>query len=350
MTVDGAESRLHTLDAMRGFAAIVVMFWHTTETKPLIGNGYLAVDFFFALSGLVLAKAYETKLGGGLGRLRFIELRLLRLYPMYFLGMLIGIAAIMAKALGSHGPPAVPIAPAIAYGVFMLPAFGLNTLFPLNSPSWSLFLEVLINIIFCLLLVRLGKRTLAAICLISGALMAYFAVTTGSADFGFSWATFPLGFVRVTFGFTLGMLIWRLDLARHSRRSWLIVVPIAALVALLVAPVPDAWRGIYAAIFVLIATPILVVMGAIWQTPAAARPVANVFGDLSYPLYAIHRPTLFFAAIPRALNIPSLIWGPVMMGGLVVFAWLLGRYIDPYIRGQIQARMFWRKRLTPKPA
>lgn len=340
MTADGEEARLYTLDAMRGLAAIVVMLWHTTETKPLIGNGYLSVDFFFALSGFVLAKAYESKLASGLSRAKFIKIRVLRLYPMYFLGMLIGIVAVVAKAIGSHATPAVPIAPAVAYGIFMLPAVGLQTLFPLNTPSWSLFFELLINVVFCLLLVRISKSIIIAVCLISGGVMAWATLSVGNADFGFNWATSPLGLVRVTFGFSVGLLIWRLNIAHFSRRSWLALLPMGLLLILLVAPVPDALRGIYAAAFVLIATPSLLMMGAIWQAPSAIRPLCNVSGELSYPLYAIHRPTLFFAAVPRALNIPTVIWVPLMMGGLAALSWMLGRHVDPYIRDKIKNMMF----------
>lgn len=343
MAIDGRDGRFHTLDAMRGLAAIVVMLWHTTETHPLIGSGYLAVDFFFALSGLVLAKAYEDKLAGGLSWLKFMESRLLRLYPMYFLGMVIGVVAVMAKAIGSHSAPAVPIAPAVSYGIFMLPAVGLQTLFPLNTPSWSLFLEVLINAVFCILLFRFSKKILGIICTISGCIIAYFSFKMGGVDFGFNWETFPLGFIRVTFGFTAGMLIWRTNVSRISEPSWLNLLPMISLIILLVLPVADGWRGAYAAVFVLVVTPSLLVMGAVWQSPRMMQPLCNVLGDLSYPLYAIHRPTLFFAAIPRALNISVTMWAPLMMGGVAAVSWVLGRYIDPYLRGQIRRRLFWRR-------
>ncbi len=60
------NSRLLTLDAMRGLAAVAVIFWHLNFIGPLAQSGYLAVDFFFVMSGVVIARAYQARLDRGL--------------------------------------------------------------------------------------------------------------------------------------------------------------------------------------------------------------------------------------------------------------------------------------------
>ena len=93
-----AEERLLTLDAMRGVAAVSVLLLHVsvylgTNFAP---GGDLAVDFFFALSGFVIAKAYSTRiLSGNLSLLGFAKTRIIRLYPLFFLGCMFGIVKIL---------------------------------------------------------------------------------------------------------------------------------------------------------------------------------------------------------------------------------------------------------------
>ena len=88
-------ARFYTLDGIRGIAAILVMMRHTI---PFFGvdfvESYLAVDIFFLLSGVVITNAYERRLQSGLSVLRFIWIRVVRMYPLYMLGSLISIVAV----------------------------------------------------------------------------------------------------------------------------------------------------------------------------------------------------------------------------------------------------------------
>src|SRR5262245_14845562 len=89
-------SRLETLDAMRGVAAIVVVTFHLGSLLPgATTEGYLAVDFFFALSGYVLARTYDARLEHGMESLDFIRRRIIRLYPLYLIGFSLGAASIV---------------------------------------------------------------------------------------------------------------------------------------------------------------------------------------------------------------------------------------------------------------
>src|SRR5215475_14103406 len=92
-----ADSKRHykILDGLRGVAAITVVAFHILETftngdhsKQIINHGYLAVDFFFALSGFVIGYAYDDR-WNKMTLKDFFKRKLIRLHPMIIAGMLI---------------------------------------------------------------------------------------------------------------------------------------------------------------------------------------------------------------------------------------------------------------------
>src|SRR5882757_3316593 len=100
-----SEARVfHTLDALRGIAAIGVVTFHMKQLfAPIAASGgYLAVDLFFMMSGVVLSHAYEGRFRAGMGTFDFMRTRLIRLYPLYFLGTMLGIAVTVASLLGHN--------------------------------------------------------------------------------------------------------------------------------------------------------------------------------------------------------------------------------------------------------
>jgi peptidoglycan/LPS O-acetylase OafA/YrhL len=92
-----------TLDGLRGIAAFSVVFFHLSfgpnNTSP-ISKAYLAVDFFFALSGFVIAKAYEKKLSERLSLFEFIKIRVIRLYPLVFIATLMAMFKLISRGGG----------------------------------------------------------------------------------------------------------------------------------------------------------------------------------------------------------------------------------------------------------
>lgn len=147
VTATGQPLKAHafvTLDGLRGLAAVAVVLFHTPE---LFGPGlfpaagYLAVDFFFTLSGFVLAFAYQARLDKGLPTGQFLRVRIARLYPLYLLSLLVGISgAFLQGAFRVHASGAIMLA-AACLGLFLLPVAGTPTgyIFPYNQPAWSVF-------------------------------------------------------------------------------------------------------------------------------------------------------------------------------------------------------------------
>ena len=150
-----ADSKPHydILDGLRGVAALLVVVFHlceahaTSHFDQLLNHGYLAVDFFFALSGFVIGYAYDDRWGrmtvGG-----FFKRRLIRLQPMVVLGMAVGAALFYFQDCDMWPVHAVPVWKMLAVmlvGMTLLPVpvsmdvRGWQEMHPLNGPGWSLF-------------------------------------------------------------------------------------------------------------------------------------------------------------------------------------------------------------------
>jgi peptidoglycan/LPS O-acetylase OafA/YrhL len=163
-----SNSRLEFLDAQRGVAAFCVVLLHLFSFQMLprvLPNAYLAVDFFFVLSGFVLAHAYGHRLGLDMSFREFAMSRIIRLYPLALVSMLIGLSIILLKYLAY--PDKVPHLPVIlqaaALNLFILPDLAVNKLFktgvfPLNGPIWSLSLELFFNLLWAGVVVHLKNR------------------------------------------------------------------------------------------------------------------------------------------------------------------------------------------------
>jgi peptidoglycan/LPS O-acetylase OafA/YrhL len=331
------QDRLFTLDAMRGVAAILVVLFHMTEYGFLgVPNGGLAVDFFFALSGVVIALTYEKRLRSGTSAKQFLIQRTIRLYPMYGVGFLIGVAKaagqIVFGAAGALSPPQFAVA--FCTGLFLLPSpLSNNEIFPLNVPAWSLCLELLANVAFAFLLFRMSNRKLGALVALLAVAYAGFAVAHGSTTLGFTWATLPGGIIRTIFGFGLGVFFARLNLCKPVSSGLSFTIPIVALCALLCWPKSAHFELPFDLVAVFMACPFLLWLGGRLAPPRALEGACEVLGLISYPLYAIHFPALsIIAFIAGKLHIPLLVWGPISVVGLLLTSYGLGRLLDPAIR------------------
>lgn len=180
------------LDGLRGYAAFVVVLYHLRhffgDALP-VANGYLAVDLFFVMSGLVIAMTYEARLRAGMGVAAFFRRRVIRLYPVYAIGGLLGVAVMLAlpeKRMGAGYALSALVSQAA-----MLPEAlvrGADGPFPLNPPAWSLFFEIWGNLAFALLVPRLPTRWLAAT--VGLALIGYMlgSRAAGTVELGVNYA------------------------------------------------------------------------------------------------------------------------------------------------------------------
>lgn len=318
-----ADTKPHyeLLDGLRGVAALLVIWYHVFEgvaTSPLdqrFNHGYLAVDFFFILSGFVIGYAYDDRWKRTLTVAGFFRRRLIRLHPMVIAGTVLGVAMYLTQGCEKwdHTPVGLPmVALAMLLGLFLLPVYpgagaevrGNGEMFPLNGPSWSLFFEYIGNILYALLLRKLPTKGLAAVVALSGIGLAGFAIGnySGYGHLGVGWTlaehNFVGGMLRLLFSYSCGLLLSRVFRPVRVRGAFWICS--LALAALLAAPhvggeaVP--WRnGIYDTICVIFFFPALLWIGASGKMTGKASSTACKFlGDISYPIYTIHYPFMYF--------------------------------------------------------
>jgi peptidoglycan/LPS O-acetylase OafA/YrhL len=283
------DNRFSTLDGLRGMAAVFVLLFHCGQAA---GSGYLGVDLFFLLSGFVLSHTYNDRLLEGMSVTRFTALRMVRIYPMFAVGALLGIV------LQGGGPSML---------LFPSPGF-----YPANPPLWSLVFEFGVNVVWAAALPWVGARARLTVLAATGALVAWGAVTHGlGALSGPELLAFTTA--RVAFSYTLGcqfdaMFRRRGGERRTTRLAWLLL-PALALVML---PAP-ANTLLWDLVAVFVAIPAIVWLGIVWRPRESAA--MDLLGKLSFPLYCIHAPiVLLFLGKPVALSVAVLLLIPAAIG------------------------------------
>lgn len=311
------------LDGLRGVAALLVVFYHIFEGFSFaeggtlittMNHGYLAVDFFFMLSGFVIGYAYDDRWKKSMTLSGFFKRRLVRLHPMIVMGAIVGLAAFFIQGGVKWDGTLVAtssIMLALLCAVFFIPAYpgadyevrGNGEIFPLNGPSWSLFFEYIGNILYALFIHRLGNRALLALVICLGLGLSYFALfdVVGYGMLGVGWTLDGLNFwggmLRMMFPFTLGMLISRRFRPFKVRGAFWI----CSVILLLVFSVPYiegkssvCMNGLFEMVCISVVFPILVCIGASGKTTdRQSTGICKFLGDISYPLYATHYPIMY---------------------------------------------------------
>ena len=286
--------KFETLDAIRGVAAVAVVIFHFGKLLPrdypvfAFSSGYLAVDLFFALSGFVIAFAYDQKLEGGMRFLDFLARRLIRVLPMIWLGVAIGTAYLIVVS-PRHWLAA--IASGAANLVILPNLFFIRWgFFPANGVEWSLFYEIVANLLYGAAFRILRAPLLTGIILVASVSLIGCALHYGSLHVGPGRSQSVAALSRVGFSFFVGVALCR------SRHHWERRVPRlrTPLVLLIVAgtlymPVTSAHRY-YDILFVFLMSPLLVMLGSVAEARRADGRAAVFLAALSYPIYAIHHP------------------------------------------------------------
>lgn len=319
-----SDVRLPGLDALRAVAALMVVIMHSGAIWPnaprFAPSAYLAVDFFFLLSGFVMGRTYERRMiAGTLTPARFLAARYRRLWPTMAVGAALSLPFVWrdAESVGAMLLAAVPNA-------LLLPSLFTAALFPLNTPAWSIFFELAANLGHALFLYRLRQRELVALVLVCLVPLVTCAVAFGTLDLGARPNTMGWGFARVGFSYALGLLLWRW----HGDKPPLRVDPVLALVAMPLLFLGAGAAGIEGAAFdlgfVVLAGPLLVWGGMALRTPSPrVRALALAAGALSFPLYAIHYPVLLGT---EAAGLP-LVTGPALaMVAAALLTWAMGGF------------------------
>lgn len=304
------------LDGLRGVAALMVVVFHifeahaTSHLDQIINHGYLAVDFFFLLSGFVIGYAYDdrwsTMTWGS-----FFKRRLVRLQPMVVMGMIVGAVCFYFQA-SAYWPiigqtPGWKMLLMMALGFFMIPIppsmdiRGWNETYPLDGPAWSLFFEYIVNILYGLFIRKFSNKALSLLVFLSGVVLIHYAVTSASGDVIGGWSLDPLqlriGFTRVMYPFFAGLLLFRLGRLTRVKNAFLW----SSLLVILVLAMPrvggreQLWmNGLYDSLSIIVIFPLIIFLGASGELSSGyAKKVCKFLGDISYPIYITHYPLIY---------------------------------------------------------
>jgi peptidoglycan/LPS O-acetylase OafA/YrhL len=370
--VRASQHRFHLLDALRGVAALLVVIRHAPQPIPTWAvthtySSFLAVDFFFCLSGFVIAFAYEERLASGLSFREFTLARVIRLYPLIVLGTLIGFVSHYLFLSPINHPSLAHEAKSLLSGLLLVPDISNHNsvAFELNAPLWSLICEVVANLFYAFLVYRRVVRTwvIAAITLIFATLLILVIMHNGTVDGGVAVRDLYIGFIRVGVSFSLGVL-----LARMRRQSapagiqgriatFSAIGLVIVFLVLLCMPGREStlrWSEL-ATIFLLF--PAVVYLGASIILGKTGNTISAFFGDVSYPLYVLHTPLMAF--IPSG-SLLLLLGSHAALGKstvavtfalLVFLSWGIAKYLDTPVRAWLSSRLKKsRMRIQPKPA
>ena len=322
-----SKPRYEILDGLRGVAAVLVVLFHLLETysngqsTQIINHGYLAVDFFFVLSGFVIGYAYDDR-WDRMTTWRFFKRRLVRLQPMVIMGTVVG-ACFYLFGQGDGFPlignvPGWKVLLAFVMGCFMIPCGagmdirGWGEMNSFNGPNWSLTWEYVGNILYALVFRRLPKIGLAilaaaaAFCTLDLCLdwNVFGLLTEGHAGHRYTviggWSLTSeqvyVGLTRLFYPFIIGLLISRVGkFIKVNNGFWWCSLILAVLFSIpCVGGADNILNGVYNATCILILMPLVVMMGAGSHIKGEkSAKVCNFLGEISYPLYITHYPLMY---------------------------------------------------------
>jgi hypothetical protein len=301
--------RFRALDSWRGICALLVAAHHLEARgflywQPLVRNAWLFVDFFFVLSGFVIAHAYGEKLSNGPEIRSFVIRRFARLWPLHVTVLAALIVLEFAHLAISHVHPLAGDYTAFTQGrspnaivtnLFLAQALGLHPFETWNGPAWSISVEFFTYLLFaivCLVAPRRSLRLLFALVLAVGGVF----ILARYSDFGMR-ETFHWSLVRCVFGFFLGTLTYEAWRRGASEVVAGTSAEIAALILVLgfvtFAPGHTALEYFATPLFCIVVLVFAADRGRVSRALATRGPSA--LGRWSYSIYMVHTLVLVMA-------------------------------------------------------
>jgi peptidoglycan/LPS O-acetylase OafA/YrhL len=359
LSPDGLKTKQHfeILDGLRGLAAVAVVIFHFMEwayadfSKNFIAHGFLAVDFFFCLSGFVIGYAYDDRIGK-MGVTGFLKSRLIRLHPLIVLGSVLGLLAFLFDPFGGH-PESYGIDKIIMifmssmllipYPVMEERAFNL---FGLNAPAWSLFWEYVANVVYMFILYRIGRNVLLILTLLAAVILCFVSYRAGNLLGGWNDITFWDGGARIFYSFLAGLTIYRFNWIIKNKLGF---IGMCVLLSLAFLMPYGKWNWLTEPAVVLLYFPLLIALGAGATLTPNFKKLCEFSGKISYPLYMTHYAVLWMFGNyyttykPVGGQLAVIVISSVIL--LIALAYLVMVVYDTPVRNYLNSR--WRKPITP---
>ncbi len=305
----GASQHYKALDAFRGLGAILVAFSHWGSYGLLSWPGFqlsgVIVDYFFVLSGFVIASTYHGRITDWASGLRFSWLRVGRIYPLHIATLALMIffefGDLIVDSLGlldlDEPFTGQREAERIIPNLFLLQTFGIHQGLSWNGPAWSVAAEMWTYLIFAILTVVGGRYrywTYAATIVICWAMLARWS------NEGL-YSTDPYAVQRCCVSFFAGVLLWRVfDMVRSGELwgrisvwAWTAIEAVAFMIPIYFTlfvgeTTPLAYAApLFTCIFVFIFA-----MERGRLSRLLSHRALVYLGTLSFSIYMLHRPLL----------------------------------------------------------
>jgi peptidoglycan/LPS O-acetylase OafA/YrhL len=339
-------NRFEALDSWRGLCACLVVLFHfhgysPLYSSPLVRNSYLFVDFFFVLSGFVIAWNYAARLDSWPAVKRFLILRAGRVYPLHLFMLLCFVAYETFRYLNASGQPSAAAAfsggtqpLALLTNLFLVHSLNLHEGLTWNGPSWSISTELWAYVVFALVSVWLGMRNwMLLVAAVAAPLLLLHLSKTGMDT------TYDYGLIRCVFGFALGVVCFRV----HSRwqhpsarsrplmMTLLEVLTVAAVVSFVAAAGTSAWSFLAPFVFSTAVLIFAIEAGAVSRL--FRIPFLKWLGKLSYSIYLTHY--IFVLVLPGVVKrlLHRDLWTPMPLPS--------GQYVLAFGRNNLEGTLFY---------
>ncbi|HEU4473152.1 MAG TPA: acyltransferase [Flavisolibacter sp.] len=342
------KKHFELLDGLRGVAALAVVVFHFMEwvftdfSRNFIAHGFLAVDFFFCLSGFVIGYAYDDRIRQT-GKAAFFRSRLIRLHPLVILGSVLGLLGFLFDPFAPSVYDTGKLALFFVCSLLLIPlplmeerAFNL---FPFNAPAWSLFWEYVANIIYALVLYKIGRRSLLVLTVLAAVGICFVSYRTGNLLGGWSKDNFLDGGARVAYSFSAGLLLYRSNWIIPNRLGF---AGLAVLLSLAFIMPWSGWNWLTEPLVVLFYFPLLVSLGAGSSLSRKLAGLCRLSGKLSYPLYMTHYAAIWIfgnyltSRKPSMEELPYIIAAGIVL--LIIVAYLSMRFYDIPVRQYLSGK------------
>ena len=343
-----SKQRYEILDGLRGVAALMVIIFHFFElysfgnpSKQIINHGYLAVDFFYVLSGFVLGYAYDDR-WDKMSYWDFYKRRLIRLHPMVIAGSLLGMCYFfLGECINS--PNIESVNPlyfflTIIMSILMIPCpaqmdiRGWGETNSFNGPNWTLTYEYIVNILYSLIFRRLHTIIIGILTLASALLLVNLTCNfdifnvmneresnkyTVIGGWSLTSCELCVGFTRLFYPYFAGYLVYRLKLKIRIPYSFIICS--ISLITFLSMPRLEKegypiFNGIYEAIVIILIFPLVIIIGAGDTTKnEILTKICKFIGELSYPIYITHYPIIYMNSAWTSFHMKDSLFNKIML-------------------------------------
>ena len=343
-----SKQRYEILDGLRGVAALMVIIFQFFElysfgnpSKQIINHGYLAVDFFYVLSGFVLGYAYDDR-WDKMSYWDFYKRRLIRLHPMVIAGSLLGMCYFfLGECINS--PNIESVNPlyfflTIIMSILMIPCpaqmdiRGWGETNSFNGPNWTLTYEYIVNILYSLIFRRLHTIIIGILTLASALLLVNLTCNfdifnvmneresnkyTVIGGWSLTSCELCVGFTRLFYPYFAGYLVYRLKLKIRIPYSFIICSII--LITFLSMPRLEKegypiFNGIYEAIVIILIFPLVIIIGAGDTTKnEILTKICKFIGELSYPIYITHYPIIYMNSAWTSFHMKDSLFNKIML-------------------------------------